>query len=439
MHGPAGDVRELGHVATHVVAVRVEAPGLRMWIENAVRSRVDPGAGDPLPVAHIVRDVAIDEQVCEVRGAEAPVEREILCQEGGGEQSRAPVHPALARELPHAGVDDRHAGATLPPRCQPGRIVAPAEAARAEVEARRVGALREQLRVEVAPRQLAHERLRALAATRALDHLERGEAAEVQVRAEPRCAVGCEIVVQAVVVRQTAREPRRQATPSLRLAAARHLGRRHTAREIGERRQPSRLQAAGRRDPPRSPHDRPARCEPPAAPVGREDPVAGRAGGREIAGRNRRDAGQDGQRQPRLGAGGDEAPLARLRVGAHVLAHEDGLRAGLVRDAHRLPHDVTAAHDQQAAAPAQRAIQVGQRIEQECDPVGRAEAREHRAVEHEQRHDALGSGDRGGQRRLVMHAQVAREEHDGRAHGYAAGASERTTGTHDAGSPRKSR
>ena len=131
--------------------------------------------------------------------------------------------------------------------------------------------------------------------------------------------------------------------------------------------------------------------------------------------------------------------LSRLRVGTHVLAQEDCLGPGFACDAHRLRDDVALTQRERATALPQRCVQVAERSEQEGDPVGRAEAREQRAVEHEQRHDAIGLGDRGGQRGLVVHAQVAREEHDGRAHRYSAGASERTTGTHDAGSPRKSR
>ena len=179
----AVDARELGDVAAHVVAGRVEPLGLRDRVEHAIRPRVDSRPRDPLPVAAVVRHIAVDEQTGEVRRAQPPVEVEVLGQERRRQQARAVVHEALARELAHAGVDDRVARATVLPGRQRLGVVAPAMAARAEVGVRDLRPGREQLRVEVAPAELAHERLGAVPATRALDQLERGEAAEMQVRA----------------------------------------------------------------------------------------------------------------------------------------------------------------------------------------------------------------------------------------------------------------
>ena len=125
------------------------------------------------------------------------------------------MHETLARELAHAGVDDRIAGAALLPGRERAGVVAPAMAARPEVGVRDLGARREQLRVEVAPAELAHERLGALPAARALGQLERRQAAEVQVRTQPRGAVGGEIVVQLVVGGEAACQPARHpARPS---------------------------------------------------------------------------------------------------------------------------------------------------------------------------------------------------------------------------------
>ena len=69
MHGPAVDPRQLGHVPAHVLPVRVEVPGLPDRVDYAVWPRIDARAGDPLPVADVAGQVAVDEQVEEVRRA----------------------------------------------------------------------------------------------------------------------------------------------------------------------------------------------------------------------------------------------------------------------------------------------------------------------------------------------------------------------------------
>ena len=65
--GGAAQGGELGHVAAHVLAVGIEAFSLHGGVEHAVRVRVGAGAGDPLPVEVVVGDVAVEEQVEEVR------------------------------------------------------------------------------------------------------------------------------------------------------------------------------------------------------------------------------------------------------------------------------------------------------------------------------------------------------------------------------------
>ena len=178
--------------------------------------------------------------------------REVLGQEGAGEQPRPVVHPALARELPHAGVDDREAGA---PSFQAARAAGSSRQPRPrgrKSRARRLGARGEQLRVEVAPAELPHERLRALAAPRALDQLERREAAEVQVRAEPRRAVGGEVVVAAG---RSARARARASAPARRRPSVSPpcgSAGRPSPREIGERRSRPARERRRARDPPRS-------------------------------------------------------------------------------------------------------------------------------------------------------------------------------------------
>ena len=53
----------------------------RIGLSTRFGRGVVAGAGDPLPVARVVRDLAVHEQVPEVRGAGAPVDAEVLGQE----------------------------------------------------------------------------------------------------------------------------------------------------------------------------------------------------------------------------------------------------------------------------------------------------------------------------------------------------------------------
>jgi len=77
VHGAVLDRSELGDVPTHVVAVGVEALTLHRRVEHAVRVGVGAGARDPLPVEVVLREVAVDEQVEEVLGADAPVDVQV--------------------------------------------------------------------------------------------------------------------------------------------------------------------------------------------------------------------------------------------------------------------------------------------------------------------------------------------------------------------------
>ena len=75
---------ELGHEAAHIGAVGVEFLALRHRVEDAEEGlRVDAAAGDPLPVRRVVGEVGIDQRVPEPGLALAPVDQQVLDQEGG--------------------------------------------------------------------------------------------------------------------------------------------------------------------------------------------------------------------------------------------------------------------------------------------------------------------------------------------------------------------
>ena len=115
----------------------------------------------------------------------APVDVQVLGQEGRDDHPRAVVHPAARDELPHAGVDDGIAGAALLPGREQLVVVVPVGLGPLDgTEELDVG-------VEVAPGELAAGRRRA--SRDALLEAQRGEAAEVQVLAHPRglARTGC--------------------------------------------------------------------------------------------------------------------------------------------------------------------------------------------------------------------------------------------------------
>ena len=91
-----GHVRELRHVALTSIPVRVEPLELGGRVEDAVWPRVDAGSRDPLPVADVLGDVAVEQQVEEVARALPPVDAEILDEERrGDERARLCIQPSL--------------------------------------------------------------------------------------------------------------------------------------------------------------------------------------------------------------------------------------------------------------------------------------------------------------------------------------------------------
>ena len=122
--------------------------------------------------------------------------------------------------------------------------------------------------------------------------------------------------------------------------------------------------------------------------------------------------------------GGVDAPVARHRERGDVGGEVDGLRTRLLDEVAEHALGAAAAHEQLAAALAQRCAQLAQALEQEPRAVGRREAAgvQQPRVEHEHGDDAVGLAVRRGERGVVVHAQVAPEPDDRRPHlrGYGA-------------------
>jgi hypothetical protein len=138
--------------------------------------------------------------------------------------------------------------------------------------------------------------------------------------------------------------------------------------------------------------------------------VAGAAARSHVARRQHGHAGEQPQRHPVLLALLGEPLLPALGVPADVGDHREALGADLAGQPHRLGHRVAGADHQVAAPAAERFAQVGQGLMQKADPVGGD--RLQRGVEHEQRDHPLGVGAGGGERRVVVEAQVPGEQHD---------------------------
>jgi hypothetical protein len=117
---------------------------------------------------------------------------------------------------------------------------------------------------------------------------------------------------------------------------------------------------------------------------------------------------------------------SRRRERGDVGGEVHGPRAGLPRQLGQLALRRAAAHDEVRAALSQRRPQVREAAEQEVRPrAGREAAVQQRAVEHEDRHDMVRRAGGGGQRGVVVDAQVAPEPDDrggGHLPGYGAGA-----------------
>jgi hypothetical protein len=156
-----------------VVALRIEAHCLKERVEDAVRPGVRAGACHPLPVARVAGQVAVHEQIGEVGCSKAPVQANVLDEKRGGQELRAAVDPALAKELAHRRIDDRVSGAALTPGGERIIVLEPQVPSRPVVVVREPGPRRQELEVEVAPAELAQERLIARPAGDAAGDLDR--------------------------------------------------------------------------------------------------------------------------------------------------------------------------------------------------------------------------------------------------------------------------
>ncbi len=237
----------------------------------------------------------------------------------------------------------------------------------------------------------------------------------MQIRAEARRPLdGERIVVRGVAVEPVAK-PCREPSAAERLAPA------ITSCDAAATVAPSaaarrRAETIGHRETPRRRRERAQRQRAPSRPVRREDAEV-------IAARRSHRAGCDdhhARERPKLHAvlraRRGQTALAAPRKGADVGAREHRVRVGRPRDRERLAGRLAATDDEAAAERAQGAIEIRERREEELEAVGpRVATGEQRVVEHEQRHDALARVRRLRERGMVVHAQIAREEHDGRA------------------------
>jgi len=185
-----GHPAELRDVPADVCAVRVEALLVPRGAVEAPeeRLRVDADRRDPLPVAVVVRLVAVDQEAHEPALAPAPVDAEVLRQERAGDEPRTVVDPALPAKLAHGGVHQREAGEAGAPCLEATLGSAPGDVAAVallELRARVAREVKEHVVVEVPPGQLPAKRVGAAAAGEACLDLTRRDTPEVEVRGEP--------------------------------------------------------------------------------------------------------------------------------------------------------------------------------------------------------------------------------------------------------------
>jgi hypothetical protein len=317
--------------------------------------------------------------------APAPVDPEVLRQEGAHDEPGAVVHPALAQELAHARIDEGKAGLARAPALEAPPRVAPPQPAAAvallELRPRVAREVRQDLVEEVAPAELATKGVRAGAAAEALVELARGDAAEVQVGRQPRGALARQGVVRVAVAAHAVGEEAPHPLAARPLAAGQRLRDLLLQSERGQRRQPS-LAHPGRqrRQPARRAQHRPALGAKPGAVKRREHRVrpAGLGAWRLV------DDAEPGV-QHEIGHPRVASRRERTGVGSGV----DSRGADLAGQPREFALGSPVPDDEAAAALAQRMIQIAQALEQELRPrPGRVAAAQETIVEAEHRDHA---------------------------------------------------
>ena len=128
MHSLPRHLPQLRYPLADILARGIELLALQQGIENAeVGLGIDAGAGAEAPAAVVRRPVAVDQVLHEVDLAEAPVQEQVLGEEGGGDHAAPVVHVARGVELAHGGVDDRVAGVAGGPGVEEGGGVFPGD------------------------------------------------------------------------------------------------------------------------------------------------------------------------------------------------------------------------------------------------------------------------------------------------------------------------
>ena len=111
------DPLQLLHPLPDIGPLGIKLLPLQQRVEDAeIRLRVHARRGAEAPPAIVGRKVAVDEMFHEIALAPAPVDQQVLGQEGRDGHAGAVVHVAGVVELAHGGVDEgvaRRAGAPL--------------------------------------------------------------------------------------------------------------------------------------------------------------------------------------------------------------------------------------------------------------------------------------------------------------------------------------
>ena len=144
--------------------------------------------------------------------------------------------------------------------------------------------------------------------------------------------------------------------------------------------------------------------------IRREDGVDRLAAWRHVAGPDHGVAGMDVECDAERFERGTESALTQEREGADVLREMHGAHIRAPDEVDDVGHGVTLAGDESAAKSDEGALEICQGLGQEPVAVGRAT--EEPRIEHEERDDASSRPGGGAERRMIVDAQVAREQDD---------------------------